>query len=57
MARCWRTDANVFAVTMLLAATAGKPMLGKVESPVQKHPCSGVHPPGNSPYLAEMGGS
>jgi hypothetical protein len=50
------TEARVFAVTSPLAATAGIPIPGKVESPQQKRPSMGVDGIGNKPCPARIAG-
>lgn len=48
------TGTRLLAVMAPLAATAGRPMPGKRESPQQYSPATGVEGPGNRPSPALM---
>lgn len=53
---CWDTGTKVLATMAPLAATAGTPIPGKVESPQQNNCGIGVEWPGNVPCPALMAG-
>lgn len=53
---CCETETNVFATMAPLAATAGTPIPGKVESPQQKSCGMGVACPGKVPFPAFIAG-
>ena len=56
ISKCFCTGASVFAAIIPLAATAGRPMPGNVESPQHSSPGSGVPGPGKTPTPALIAG-
>jgi len=54
ISKCLCTGARVFAAIIPLAATAGNPIPGNVESPQQYNPGRDVPTPGKKPTPAQI---